>query len=319
MTVSSPRRRTLSDVELEEELARRIAAIERVFDTEALQERGLDRGEIARYYEQSRWAYRIFHSPSGVMHLALNPHGRFDKDGYLGQAREVERLIASQTDAVLELASGNGFNLRYLAKRHPDASLTGIDLVASQVAAAQSRSERLPNTRFLTGDFHRLPFAAETFDLAFAVESLCHALDLPRALREVRRVLRPGGTFVVIDGYRTARFERFPEIVRRAGAAAERALSVGRPWVIEDWLAAVADAGFEVVEDRDLTAQVLPTVRRLERIARVILGFPRAARAAHRLLPDRFLVNGIAVYLMQLTLVARAHTYRLVVLRRGSP
>ena len=94
-------------------------------------------------------------------------------------------------------------------------------------------------------------------------------------------------------------------------------MSVGRAWVIDEWLATAVDGGFEVVENRDLTRQVLPTVRRLERIARAILGFPRMARTAQRMLPERFLMNGIAVYLMQLTMVTGAHTYRLVSLRRG--
>ena len=94
-------------------------------------------------------------------------------------------------------------------------------------------------------------------------------------------------------------------------------MSVGRPREIDDWLEAVAGTGFELIEDRDLTQQILPTVRRLERIARVIIGHPRMARAAQRVLPERFLMNAIAVYLMQLTLVGGAHTYRLVALRRG--
>ena len=311
-----PARKMTSDVGLQEELARRWAAIERVFDTRVLEGRGVEEAEIACYYEQSRWAYWLFHSSDGAMHLALNPDGVFDKDGYLGQAREVERLLSPQTESVLELATGRGFNLRYLAERHPQTSFTGVDLVAEHVAAARARAKGLGNLRFLEGDFHRLPFDAAAFDTLFVVESLCHATDLHGALHEAQRVLRPNGLFVVIDGWRTASFAELPAYLQRAAAATERAMSVGRPWVIDDWLEAAVGAGFEVVDDRDLTQQVLPTVRRLERIARVILGYPRMARAAHRVLPDRFLVNGIAVYLFQLTLVAGAHTYRLVALRR---
>ncbi|MGI8594260.1 MAG: class I SAM-dependent methyltransferase, partial [Solirubrobacteraceae bacterium] len=273
--------------------------------------------EIACYYEQSRWAYRIFHSSDGAMHMALNPDGRFDKHGYYGQAREVERLIGPDTERVLELATGNGFNLRYLAQRHPHTSFTGVDLVARHVAAAQAKAKDARNLRFLVGDFHRLAFEAGSFDILFVVESLCHATDQEGALREAHRVLRSGGLLVVIDGWRTRRFSRLPAVVQRAAVATEQAMSVGRAWVIEDWRAAAVDAGFEVVDDRDLTLQILPTVRRLERIARVILSHPRMARTAQRLLPERFLMNAIAVYLMQLTLVTGAHTYRSVALRRG--
>lgn len=307
-----------SDAQVQEELAARLAALERVFDLRLLEGRGVDEAEIACYYEQSRWAYRIFHSNEGVMHLALNPDGAFDKNGYYGQAREVERLIAPGAEAVLELATGYGFNLRYLAKRFPDISFTGVDLVDSHVAAAQARSDGLRNLRFAIGDFHQLAFDPGTFDAAFAVESVCHAADLRRAFQEAHRVLRPGGLFVVIDGWRTSSFSTQPAITQRAAVAAEQALSVGRLWVIDDWLEAALAAGFEVVENRDLTPQVMPTVRRLERIARVILSYPRMARTAQRLLPERFLMNGIAFYLMQITLAVGAHTYRLVALRRGA-
>lgn len=305
-----------SGVAMREELSRRLEAIERVFDTRLLEGRGASDAEIACYYEQSRWAYRIFHSNDGAMHMALNPDGVFDADGYLGQARSVERLFSPGTESVLELAAGRGFNLCYLAERHPQTSFTGVDLVAQHVVAARARAKDLPNARFLAADFQRLPFDAGAFDTVFAVESLCHATDLDRALEEAHRVLRPDGLFVVIDGWRTASFATLPAEARRAAAATEQAMSVGRPREIDGWLEAVAGTGFELIEDRDLTQQILPTVRRLERIARVIIGHPRMARAAQRVLPERFLMNAIAVYLMQLTLVGGAHTYRLVALRR---
>lgn len=307
-----------SDGRMSKELARRFAVIEQIFDTRLLEGRGEDEGEVACYYEQSRWAYRLLHTSTGAMHLALNPDGAFDKDGFLGQAREVERSIGPDTESVLELASGNGYNLCHLAERHPHTSFTGVDLVPAHVATARAKAEGLQNIRFLVGDFQRLPFDAEGFDIVFVVESLCHATDLDRALEEAHRVLRPGGLFVVFDGWRATNFGELPADMRRAALATERAMSVGRPQELDDWLGAVTGAGFEVVENRDLTRQVLPTVRRLERIARVILRRPRLARAVQRTLPERFLMNAIAVYLMQLTMGAGAHTYRLMTLRRRS-
>lgn len=304
-----------AEIPIQEELAQRLTAIERVWDTSLLEGRGVEQAEIACYYEQSRWAYRIFHSNDGAMHMALNPDGVFDKRGYWGQALEVERLIGPNTESVLELATGKGFNLRYLAERHPHTSFTGVDLVAQHIAAARAKGDGRGNLNFLEGDFQRLPFEAGTFDTLFVVESLCHATDLDKALHEARRVLRPGGRFVVIDGWRTASFESLPSDAQRAVVATEQAMSVGRPWVIDDWLDAVGRAGFEVVDHRDLTQQILPTVRRLERIARVVLSHPRLARAAQRILPERFLMNGVAVYLLQLTMAYGAHTYRLVTLR----
>src|SRR3954452_19834055 len=111
-----PRRRPPADVA--QEIARRDAVLKEIFDLERLREHGTTNTSIAQYYRRSRIGYERVHSEEGAMHMALNPDGVFDKAGYLGQARLVEERLADGTEAVLELASGNGFNLRYLAERH---------------------------------------------------------------------------------------------------------------------------------------------------------------------------------------------------------
>jgi ubiquinone/menaquinone biosynthesis C-methylase UbiE len=52
------------------------------------------------------------------------------------------------------------------------------------------------------GDSERLPFAAETFDIVTCANSFHHYPHQDRAIAEMRRVLRPGGRLMVIDGYR---------------------------------------------------------------------------------------------------------------------
>ena len=52
------------------------------------------------------------------------------------------------------------------------------------------------NVRHIVIDIQDIPFPADSFDLVIANMMLDHVPDLPKALREVQRVLRPGGTFV---------------------------------------------------------------------------------------------------------------------------
>lgn len=72
--------------------------------------------------------------------------------------------------------------------------VTGLD--ASQALLAIAR-ERLPAAQFLFGDLEELPFPPACFDAALAANSIIFADDIRQALRELRRVIRPGGRLAV--------------------------------------------------------------------------------------------------------------------------
>jgi len=307
----------MTDPELVLAIERRLRRLAGLLDVALLEGQGETAAGIRRYYERSRPGYRFVHSKRGAMHMALNPDGAFDPAGYEGQALLVsERLPAAAPSDVLELACGNGFNLRLLAARHPQAQLVGIDLVAAQVRRANASLKDSSRARAVVGDFHALAFADASQDCVFVVESLCHATDLPRALGEIARVLRPGGRLVVVDGWRTAPFEELPAVVREATVAVERAMAVSAGQALPAWKDAAAACGLRVVEELDLTDQIAPNLARLEAIAERFLARPRLVRMARLVAPGPLLLNAVAAYLMPLVVAAGAHTYRLLVLRR---
>jgi SAM-dependent methyltransferase len=293
-----------------------MARLDALFDLRRLEGQGATPSAIRRYYERSRLGYRFVHSEQGAMHMALNPDGRFDPAGYERQAMLVEERFAPGTRDVLELACGNGYNLRLLAARNPAMRFAGIDLVASQVRRASRSLRAFAGAQALVGDFQALPFGDATQDCVYVVESLCHATDLPRALREVARVLRPGGRFVVIDGWRTEAFDALPAPVREATVAIERAMAVSAGQSLAGWKDVAAGCRLEVTEELDLTAQIGPNLARLAAIAERFVARPRLARVARALAPESLLMNAVAAYLMPLAVQAGAHTYRLVALER---
>ena len=193
VTIIGVRRRGVPSIDATRsivELKRRLKVIESVFDTRRLSHRGTDQQDIADYYSQSARSYLRFHSPEGAIHMALNPDGRFDRRGYAGQCLLVEKhLMDDRVRTVLEMGSGFGFNLRFLAARHPEVRFVGIDLVPRQVALARRHAAHLPNLTYEVGDFHRLAFKENSIDAVYAIESLCHATDLKSAFSEIRRVL----------------------------------------------------------------------------------------------------------------------------------
>ncbi len=97
---------------------------------------------------------------------------------------------------VLDVASGDGAVAELLAPRA--RSVTCVDRNARVVARGQDRLARLGNVRFVQADMHELPFSDGSFDQALAMSALCFSAQ-PRALvRELARVLRPGGQLVGI-------------------------------------------------------------------------------------------------------------------------
>ncbi len=99
---------------------------------------------------------------------------------------------------ILDAACGNGRYSRFLLRRaDPDAVLTSFDLSPRMVERARRRvgSER---ATFAVADLTRLPYADATFDAAVCGWALEHLPDPRPGLRELARVLRPGGKFLLL-------------------------------------------------------------------------------------------------------------------------
>ncbi|MBE1576905.1 class I SAM-dependent methyltransferase [Amycolatopsis roodepoortensis] len=101
------------------------------------------------------------------------------------------------TGEVLEVAVGTGLNLPLYAD---GVTLTGIDLSDGMLSIARARAERLGRPVTLRrADAHHLPFNADSFDTVVCTLGLCAIPDDGKALREMARVLRPGGKLILLD------------------------------------------------------------------------------------------------------------------------
>ncbi len=101
--------------------------------------------------------------------------------------------------SVLDVGCGAGAALRELAERYPDAVLTGCDISPLAVETATALNEAFVKSgrmRFLLCGVPDLPFADGAFDMVISVESLYFWPDQLAGLREIRRVLAPGGHFL---------------------------------------------------------------------------------------------------------------------------
>jgi ubiquinone/menaquinone biosynthesis C-methylase UbiE len=117
---------------------------------------------------------------------------------------------------VLDAGTGPGTLVRELAWRLPGLQVYGIDLSEDMIrlARAHARSEQLEErVHFESGDVAHLPYPDQSFDVVVSTISMHHWDELEQPLRELYRVLRPGGRLWIYD----FRFVK-PQVVEKAQA-----------------------------------------------------------------------------------------------------
>jgi SAM-dependent methyltransferase len=119
----------------------------------------------------------------------------------MGYRRSAAQLTADLPDGtrILEIAPGPGYHAVELA-RSSRFDVTGLDISRTmvEIAAGYAREEGV-TVDFRHGDATRLPFAPESFDLIVCQAAFKNFTEPVRALDEMHRVLRPGGSAVIHD------------------------------------------------------------------------------------------------------------------------
>ncbi|MBA3819814.1 MAG: class I SAM-dependent methyltransferase [Deltaproteobacteria bacterium] len=112
---------------------------------------------------------------------------------------ERKRWVPQASGDVLEVGVGSGHNLALYDPARV-TSIMGLDPSVPLLDRARARaSSALVAVELIEGDAQRLPFAAARFDTVMMTYTLCSIPDPARALREIRRVLRPDGQLVFIE------------------------------------------------------------------------------------------------------------------------
>jgi cyclopropane fatty-acyl-phospholipid synthase-like methyltransferase len=133
--------------------------------------------------------------------LDENDHSTLEEAMEQMTAQMIRRLAPKSGDRILDVGCGNGTPALRLARAH-DVEVVGISVSERQVARANERAADAglaDRVRFERVDAMDLPFLAESFDGAWAIESMFHMPDKAQVLSGVARVLRPGGRFPIAD------------------------------------------------------------------------------------------------------------------------
>src|SRR5579862_1098127 len=124
---------------------------------------------------------------------------RTERDCLAAHRRE---LLSAATGDVLEIGGGTGANLRHYGTGVRTLTITEPEAPMARRLQARIR-ERRPDARLLRAPAEDLPFEDASFDTVVSTLVLCTVDDQPRALRELRRVLRPGGQLLFIEHVRS--------------------------------------------------------------------------------------------------------------------
>ncbi|MEO0597718.1 MAG: class I SAM-dependent methyltransferase [Chloroflexota bacterium] len=270
-----------------------------VFDVEAIVSENLSLQDTETYYHQSNLGYLFFHSWQGAVHMALSDSYTFKPEDYARQVQCIADDIRQQSaQTVLELGMGKGFNLRYLVDVLPEHIFYGLDYTTLHTQQSKQRLQNSHNAHVMRADFHHVPLTSNSVDYVFELESVCHALDVKQVLGAVRRVLRPNGTFTLFDGFRVVPMDALSPQYKIARHLVEKPLGVHEGTNISDFLRYAEELSFEVIATEDLSAQILPNLRRLQALQDRFFWHAFPLKVAKRLLPPYLVRNVIASMLM---------------------
>ena len=203
------------------------------------------RERMIRMYDRALVSanYRHYFEDSGFYNFGYWDGGaKSQREASEALVDELVGRISNKTGRILDVACGPGASTRRLLRSYAPQNVIAINISEIQLAAAR---ERAAGCAFLLMDAAQLAFADEQFGAVICVEAAFHFNTRDRFLREVLRVLKPGGSLVLTDML----FRSFLKPIGDFGQVPPANFVQD----IADYRATLEAAGFKSVEVKDAT------------------------------------------------------------------
>lgn len=193
--------------------------------------------------------------------------------------RSFEALALREGSSVLDAGCGIGLDTcRMGARTGKSGTVIGLDLNESMIAFAEkNRLPGLENVSFICGDLQTMNFPGNFFDAIHIERTLEHLKDPMPALKNLLRVLKPGGTMVIVEpDFETATPDPGDRDATRS-LVSYCADNIGDGWIGRKLYRLLREAGFEVrIEAEPVIIYDYPTFRRIGLLDKFVPGAVKA-------------------------------------------
>lgn len=233
--------------------------------------------KVKNYYNNVQKSYDILwmNKKNLAMHLGFwdentksQHEALFNENLYIAKALDIKK-----GDKVLDAGCGVGGTAIWIAEEY-GAKVTGVSIMKNQIDMAKQyakdrKVDHLVN--FKVKDYIETGFPDESFDKIYAMESMCHAESKEDFIREMYRLLKPGGTIAIIDEF-----------------VAKEFLDKDEQRLLNDWLDGWAvpnmlrvekfhemfiAGGFKKLKSVDVTEKIMRSVRKIQYIGLIFYPF----------------------------------------------
>lgn len=226
--------------------------------------------DVIDYYHHTESHYRMFWRLDQAMGL----HYGLWEDGVRNLAEAIERVNERLADLgaiphgarVLDAGCGIGGSCFSLARKR-DCQCIGITLSDRQVVRAQQLAEQQGLTHrcdFSVMNYCDTSFSDDSFDVVWAIESLGSAPEKAAFFREMRRVLRPGGSLLIAD---TLKPQPYPISEQPLMQTMLNGWAISDIPALGELQALGQDHGLGPLATEDITANIRPSVQRIYYVA----------------------------------------------------
>jgi SAM-dependent methyltransferase len=153
----------------------------------------------------------------------------------------LEKMKIGAAENILDVGCGAGWLSRRLAKMAPEGRVVGMDISDQMIRVARRTSAEHENLLFVTGEAEEIPWEANFFHHAISVESAYYWPEPAAGIREMFRVLRPGGAAWILINY----YRNNPHCHQWGPLLAVKT----RLLLAEEWKETFQEAGFVGVEE----------------------------------------------------------------------
>jgi ubiquinone/menaquinone biosynthesis C-methylase UbiE len=311
----APSRKTSTKINI---LEKRLNLLEQYFQINKFKIPKFNIEDIVEYFSEITNSYLITESSEGALHFNLSFTDSFSQSGFEKQPYYIKKIIGNhKAKKVLELGSGEGFNINYLAQNLPTLKFSGIDVTPSLIEKANIRKAKLKLSNVLhkIGDFNSISKIENGYDMIFMIDSLRYHNKPLSLIKKIYNKLPQKGIFFIVDVIG----KKDPKEMDEFNSKSTKIFSKALHWnyiYLGDLKSEIKSQGFTILEEVDWSEAVWLDLIRKQKKASVYFDDVSTLKVLSRILPSSFWQNTISNFILPEMFANETLAYRCLVCQK---